>query len=1570
MAMKSASPSETIIATVSDLMEESRKFKENLEIQKQTKEYAGDGLTATIHSQTPSSLANTLQIPQHQMPYSAEPPAKETQLLEETAQRNPKLSISRSQDDDHREEETFGRATPISYGSQGGSPCSSSSIMTSTRAGLSSMGASRASNFRMKFRKSHTCGSLFAKCNCGEVTTRTMVPISPPPMGPAVVAAASGGSRAISIDNCLNVTANRATTTATIHNSNAPQKQQQQQQHHYHQSMHLSISPSSNTESSLASSISDGAGGLKLTSSSGIYSLSTQTSSATSAYLSRDESLTASFDNQLLSPSGDVCGETSKSLTAAAPPPPAAASSLPKQAAISQDTELASFARSKPQYIPRISSPAPTAGTDCSASPRSSPLPIARKSEISLQKSKKLFQSYSHPDTDFIFTDENKHPSRESLQHLLSPQQQSQETVITSRGGRVEIKQPKRSSSPNIGQYHVLDVAVHPDILVKISPKHSPLCETRRPHDSPLATRSTQQRRRLLQRSHEIDSGGSTSDSEKSVDIKSPTLLKSPLSNSSSAAKSGILNSPLLPSKRLPGAQGSPTTAGGVATDDSNFHAAQKYFAESGILGPVPNTASNLIRKTSKILQDTTVIEQIRKTSMILRSNISSNSSTATYSQYPNASVMPKTVINSNNASSNVAQPYPHANNNSTLPAANSLTLKLQGNVIATSNTAVSQQQQPQPALIYSPPSPQSPHTMATKCGFSPNVTTQSCTVIDDKDAQIKSLQGEIVSLKDVIKSRDAEIVKLRREIHKLKEQIDSKQFSGEIKSVLQQTTNHIPLAHDELLQPPSPTVQNINRSFIGPLQCPDITSSHDRLCEKCKKMVLETSNTSPVEKFTNAPAAVLTATETKVSPESNGSSSIDSSMSEQYQSCNSTSASTGTSSDTWPPAEHRANNTEQDQPIKEAMAKTEATDANGCAIKNKILNHPLQPVLKKQGVSGESCETSMQQSINVPIPKYDKDFASKQLIKEAIMDNDFLKNIDASQVRELVDSMYSVAIPKGKFVIREGEVGAHLYVSAEGEFEVEKNGKVLGIMGAGKAFGELAILYNCTRTASIRVLSDARVWVLDRRIFQQIMMRTGMQRIENSVNFLKSVPLLKNLSEEILAKIADVLEVEFYPAGTYIIRQGASGDTFFLISQGSVKVTQKLTPSAEEKEIRTLERGDYFGEQALINEDKRTANIIAMAPGVECLTLDRDSFTHLIGDLCELKEKNYGDESRVLAMKYEEKTKEIFGANLQQEFPDLQLTDLEVVATLGIGGFGRVELVKAYQKNSVDIYALKCLKKRHIVDTKQEDHVFSERTIMMTCNSPFICRLYRTFRDEKYVYMLLEACMGGEIWTMLRDRGSFEENAAQFIIGCVLQAFEYLHAKGIIYRDLKPENLMLDERGYVKLVDFGFAKYIGNSCKTWTFCGTPEYVAPEIILNKGHDRAVDYWALGILIHELLNGTPPFTANDPMKTYNIILKGIDMIDFPKRISRSAVQLIKKLCRDVPAERLGYQKGGIQDIKKHKWFLGFDWDGLQSQLLIPPFVRPIAHPTDTCYFDKFPCDPNEPPDELSGWDADF
>ncbi|KAI9577962.1 cGMP-dependent protein kinase, isozyme 1 isoform X1 [Glossina fuscipes] len=1403
---------------------------------------------------------------------------EDTTLLEKATTTKPtNLVLSRSQDDDYIEnaiKEQYDRVSPIYY-------------YSSTRGPLSSTGATRANKFRSRFHKSHTCGSLFAKCNC-DVSNDT-------PLATAIeYVDRKNSSRAPSIENdansglyILNTAATTTTTKATVH---------KQPQHSYH----LSISPSSNTELSLASATSAS----DKCFSSGFHSFSSQTSSATSAYLSRDESLNTSFDggksdnnnfsknSQLLSPTDKSGTESTKSTTVIAVKTADCGShntQITKPTVSTEQNALSLTQQAHKQTVPRISSP-------CLGQNKFLISPKQRKSEIChKQLNKRLFQSYSHPDTSFIFTDQNKHPPRESL-----VQQQNVDQIITTRGGKIEIKQPKRSSSPNIGQ--VLDVAVHPDILVKISPKHSPLSDSRRQR-SPLILRSTQQRRRLLQRSHEIDSGGSTSESEKSVDIKSPT-------------KDQEISS---------------------TKDETDFFAAHKYFAESGILGPLNTTSKNLLKKTSKILQESNVIEQLRKTSMILRTNNPNNiKRTLSVSQRSEGTPQnPCTTTPSLITTTTFSTTVPispsnlSANDTHNFPTAKSFTLKLQTNAnIKTATDTVGSSSAPFSESAVIETSPQSPHTMATTCGFSPNLTTQSCIPIDDKDAQIKNLLGEIVSLKDVIKSRDSEIVKLRREIHKLK-------------SVLQQTTNHLTIANDELLQPSSPPAHILNHCFMT-----RATNVFAKLCEDCKKCIEHSSSIHSTPSLDNFNSQIMFIDNDK-------RTSVDIALKH----------TNFTASCSFISAEN------------EFKKNYSSNDLTKYQVKTKISCIPpqiQQPLLlKKQGVSGESLETSMQQNMNnTPIVKYDKDYSSKQLIKGAIMDNDFLKNIDASQVKELVDSMYSLTINEGQFVIREGDVGAHLYVSAEGEFEVEKNGKILGIMGPGKAFGELAILYNCTRTASIRVLSNARVWVLDRRVFQQIMMRTGMQRIENSVNFLKSVPLLKNLSEELLTKIADVLEVEFYSSGTYIIRQGASGDTFFLISQGMVKVTQKVSGTLEEKEIRILRSGDYFGEKALINEDKRTASIIALEPGVECLTLDRDSFKHLIGDLSELKQKNYGDENRALAMRYAERTKEICKANAKQEFPNLKLSDLEIITTLGIGGFGRVELVKACQQDRVDIFALKCLKKRHIVDTKQEEHVFSERTIMMSCNCPFICRLYRTFRNEKYVYMLLEACMGGEIWTLLRDRGSFNENTTQFIIGCVLQAFEYLHARGIVYRDLKPENLMLNENGYVKLVDFGFAKFIGSSNKTWTFCGTPEYVAPEIILNKGHDMSVDYWALGILIHELLNGTPPFTSNDPMKTYNIILKGIDMIDFPKHMSRAAIQLIKKLCRDSPVERLGYQKGGIQDIKKHKWFLGFDWDGLQNQLLIPPFLRPVTCPTDTSYFDKFSVDSYEPPDELSGWDADF
>ncbi|XP_014217289.1 cGMP-dependent protein kinase 1-like [Copidosoma floridanum] len=627
------------------------------------------------------------------------------------------------------------------------------------------------------------------------------------------------------------------------------------------------------------------------------------------------------------------------------------------------------------------------------------------------------------------------------------------------------------------------------------------------------------------------------------------------------------------------------------------------------------------------------------------------------------------------------------------------------------------------------------------------------------------------------------------------------------------------------------------------------------------------------------------------------------------------------------------------------------------------LTSSPTRPRKQRaQGISDEPMSTDkLLDIITAHLEPCEKSNRSRELIKAAILDNDFMKNLELAQIQEIVDCMYPVTFNAGTTIIHEGEIGATVFVMEEGKVEVSRDGKYLSTLSAGKVLGELAILYNCKRTATITAATHCRMWAIDRPCFQTIMMRTAMTKQTEYTDFLKSVPIFKNVPDETLIKLSDVLEECYYKNGEYIIRQGARGDTFFIISKGQVKVTLKEPDSVEEQYIRTLTRGDFFGEKALQGDDLRTANIIADDPdGVGCLVIDRETFNQLISSLDEVRTR-YKDEQII---------RKITKNRRSEEFRELTLQNLRSIATLGVGGFGRVELVQINGENTRS-FALKQMKKSQIVETRQQQHIMSEKRIMGEADCDFIVKLYKTFKDRKYLYMLMEACLGGELWTVLRDRGHFDDATTRFYTACVVEAFDYLHSRNIIYRDLKPENLLLDSQGYVKLVDFGFAKRLEQGRKTWTFCGTPEYVAPEVILNRGHDISADYWSLGVLMFELLTGTPPFTGSDPMKTYNIILKGIDAIEFPRMITRNATVLIKKLCRDNPAERLGYQKGGISEIQKHKWFDGFNWEGLRGKTLEPPIMPRVVSPTDTANFDKYPPDSDpSPPDDTSGWDNDF
>ncbi|CAG9315419.1 unnamed protein product [Blepharisma stoltei] len=294
-----------------------------------------------------------------------------------------------------------------------------------------------------------------------------------------------------------------------------------------------------------------------------------------------------------------------------------------------------------------------------------------------------------------------------------------------------------------------------------------------------------------------------------------------------------------------------------------------------------------------------------------------------------------------------------------------------------------------------------------------------------------------------------------------------------------------------------------------------------------------------------------------------------------------------------------------------------------------------------------------------------------------------------------------------------------------------------------------------------------------------------------------------------------------------------------------------------------------------------------------------------------------------------------------------MQLSELEILQTLGTGSFGRVKLAR--MKSTNRFVALKILKKFDIVKLKQVDHVNSEFAILRQINHPFLVNLIGYTQDESYLYFALEFIQGGELFTYLRSVIKLDNNHAKLYAAQIVQMFEYLHRMNIIYRDLKPENLLIAADGYLKLTDFGFAKRVEG--RTYTLCGTPEYIAPEILLNKGHGKAVDWWTLGIFLYEMLAGIDPFSDEDPMAIYQKILKC--KIKFPRNFDTDARSLVKHLVVIDLSKRYGNLKGGSNDIKNHRWFSGFDWSRLLLKSLDMPYKPRVSSPSDTTNFGNYP-----------------
>ena len=636
-------------------------------------------------------------------------------------------------------------------------------------------------------------------------------------------------------------------------------------------------------------------------------------------------------------------------------------------------------------------------------------------------------------------------------------------------------------------------------------------------------------------------------------------------------------------------------------------------------------------------------------------------------------------------------------------------------------------------------------------------------------------------------------------------------------------------------------------------------------------------------------------------------------------------------------------------KPSGEASRKTMAIQGRASTTENRFARPNQKGVRRGMEVSAEAKKKGAAYEKAV-VPKAD---GVKAVLRANVDSSILFAKLHDQEKEDAVDAFYAVEAKAGEVIMNQGDAGHNYYIVESGSLSISVThggaAQKYGDVTEGMSVGELALLYNTPRAATVLASTDVKLWALDRATYRSICQHYRHERGQKYMRFLKQVDNLKNLSDRELTQLAEAMEEEVYDKGDVIVRQGEKGDYFYIIVSGEIVVDKDGTKVAD------LKAGEYFGDRALLTEETRAATCSASS-AVTLLSINRDHFVELLGTLSDLIARTSVAEENVPFDLQTEAKKHKYGLKIQ-------MADLEIKATLGCGAFGRVKLVK--HKETAETYALKCMVKTEIVANNLEDHVVNEKNVMLALDHPFILKLHCTYKDDTYIYLLLELAIGGEIFTFLRKAGRFNEKASRFYASAVTLAFKEMHERQIAYRDLKPENLLLDERGFLKVVDFGLAKVVTD--RTWTLCGTPDYLAPEIILSKGHDYAVDCWALGVLIYEMSAGFVPFYSDDPMEVYQLIL-ACDL-KFPSHFSRAAMDLVTKLMCQNQTKRLGNMKNGVKDIIKHKWFSGYDWDGLMAGTLDPPIKPKVKSKEDMSNFDEYPDDETKVA-PCPSWDPDF
>jgi len=457
-----------------------------------------------------------------------------------------------------------------------------------------------------------------------------------------------------------------------------------------------------------------------------------------------------------------------------------------------------------------------------------------------------------------------------------------------------------------------------------------------------------------------------------------------------------------------------------------------------------------------------------------------------------------------------------------------------------------------------------------------------------------------------------------------------------------------------------------------------------------------------------------------------------------------------------------------------------------------------------------------------------------------------------------------------------------------------------------------------------------ARLVVLSKESMEHALKQLGLSAIDGAEEaqgaldymrmmlMARKVPIFRELSEEQIEALINSLVCERYTAGALVFKQGEVGSAFYVVAQGEVRVVK------DEDTVRILPKGACFGERSLLFDERRSATVEVSTPEAELWSIDRRTFKDIVT---------------------ENMRKELVHRIRLQE-TNIDMKQLKHVRLIGSGAFGSVRLVE--HKTTGMRYALKRVRKD---GSKIPPEVTRECQILAEIDHPFMIQMLKTYETSGSIYMLTELITGGQLYEQLKQMGVLTRKQAQFYVGSVALVLESLHDRGIMYRDLKPENVMLDMQGYLKLVDFGLAKRLdANSERSFTLVGTVFYMAPEVIKRRGYGTEVDIWSLGVMMYEFVCGKLPF-GDDLDDDHEICAEILEApLKFPTRYNDQAgKKLIEGMLRKEPDSRLGMGMGGWDDVKNHKFFkigmTGSLFNKIVGRELTPPHVPGDEHYSD-------------------------